>query len=95
MKNKNTTDTDETAELNANLQHWKKLIEGLPEVRVDKIERARQAINEHHYDDDGVVEVTLDRICSEKFSLDNSFFKSTSILNTKSWYCFYYNLSGL
>lgn len=59
------TGTGNTAEFNANLRHWKTLIEELPEVRVDKIERARHAIEEHQYDDDGVVEVTLDRLCSE------------------------------
>lgn len=63
--NRNKTNTGETAEFNANLHHWKNLIGELPEVRVEKIQHARQAIKDHHYDDDGVVEVTLDRICSE------------------------------
>lgn len=62
---KKTTGSNETAALNANLRRWKQLLTRLPEVRVDKIEHARNAIETHQYDDDGVVEVTLDRLCSE------------------------------
>jgi hypothetical protein len=62
---KKPTGSNETAALNASLLHWKQLLKGLPEVRFDKIEHARHAIEENQYDDDGVVEVTLDRLYSE------------------------------
>ncbi len=62
---KNHNGNNETNELNANLRHWKKLLKELPDVRVDKINSAKQAIENHQYDDDSVVEVTLERLCSE------------------------------
>jgi len=62
---KKPTGSNETDELNANLRHWKQLLKELPEVRVDKIQDAKRAIENHQYDDDGVVEVTLERICNE------------------------------
>jgi|GEM_PF-3896797 len=64
-KKQEPADTSETAQLNANLRHWKALLESLPQVRMEKIRHARHAIEQHQYDDDGIMEVTLDRICSD------------------------------
>jgi len=55
----------ETAELNANLRHWKELLRQLPEIRLDKVNDARRALAQDQYDDDGVIEVTIDRLHGE------------------------------
>ena len=45
------------------LIHWLEVVHELPDVRMQKVLRARQAILHHAYDDDDVVDKTIERLC--------------------------------
>jgi len=52
----------ESAEFNDNMRRWKELLRSLPDVRMEKVDRAKRSLCEDSYEDDGVIEVTLDRL---------------------------------
>jgi len=45
------------------LTHWLEAVRDLPDVRMQKVLRARHAIQHHTYDDEGVVDETIERLC--------------------------------
>ena len=45
------------------LAHWLDAIRELPDIRRQKVLRARQAIQQHTYDDEAVVDKTVERLC--------------------------------
>ena len=47
------------------LRHWLKVVRRLPEVRMQKIINARRAIQGHLYDDDDIIDWTIEQVCHD------------------------------
>ena len=47
------------------LAHWLEAVRELPDIRRQKVLRARDAIQQHAYDDEKVVDETIERLCPD------------------------------
>ncbi len=51
--------------LHRELDHWKRMLKALPDVRVEKIRESRSALHQHGYEDDRIVDETVRRLIAE------------------------------
>ena len=47
------------------LEHWKQRLRELPEVRVDKVQSVRGALQQSKYEDEQVLESTVQRLSND------------------------------
>ena len=45
------------------LAHWLEAVRELPDVRMQKVLGAQKAIRHHAYDDENVIDETIERLC--------------------------------
>jgi hypothetical protein len=54
-----------TAEQEPNLAYWKRRIAELPEIRTDKVQRTRALLQGNSYDNEQILDTTLDRVADD------------------------------
>lgn len=65
MHSANDNSPSDVSEFNDNWLRWKEMVRNMPDVRADKVEQARSAIRGRDYDDESVVDETVERIAVE------------------------------
>ena len=51
--------------MNDNQDRWRRLIDAMPEIRTEKVRKVRDALRQCVYDDEAVLDETVDRIGEE------------------------------
>lgn len=54
-----------TESSHADLNHWKRLLDELPDVRLDKVRLACSNLERNHYDDEQVLRETIRRLSDD------------------------------
>lgn len=60
-----SADDDHSSTQHAEVEHWIKQVRDLPDLRLDKVLASRTAIRHDQYDDDAVLDATVERLYGE------------------------------
>jgi hypothetical protein len=59
------TDGTEVADFNASWARWRQMVSEMPDIRAEKVDAVRRALQSHTYDTDLILDETIRRIAAE------------------------------